>query len=820
LEKINFKKYSPVLFILFLFVFGCNYVTYKTITKEQVEGGDDLEPNYDVTLDRNFQDFVTYMYMGNRSEEFGTFFNKLYSSLVDFDDAMTDYRTSTITAYNRKLDSLNITPLASATAKGKFDSVITRCSKIIQYHKSTRFLDDAVLLIGKSYYYMGEYLQAERKFNEFLSKLTKSDLYDEAILYLGMTKLKLGKSQEAETILLNLFKYTNNSEIKSDITQDLALLSLSRNDYKGAIENFEKSMEFTKDKEKKAEKQYILAKIYSQYKPEEAYIEYRKSFALTSDFDLLFYSKLNEAKSLNVIGKNKEAFEILDRLSGKYRDYPDFKQLVELEIANTTYYEKKYSEAKKKYYNIILEYPGSKSAADAYYYLANYSEYIKNDYLFAYVNYKKVTETSTSSDYSTLSSKRTVALDKYFSFLAIIRDTAKITYPDNEPEFIKYKKLWGKEKGVEGKDKENPKGNESNPPNPKGGGCKSFGYIDSLDNTDTTKLITDTSTIKQNVISDTTGLNKVIDTTKIKNVIDTIGMKNLVDTTNNKVEIKKLSPEDSLLLAIHIEDSVKAVKKLLKIDAYFQISELFLYEFNRADSAIYYLNLIVVDSTSSEKSAKALYTIATIYKNQGNDSLANDIYRKTILKYPETLFANESRKILGLQVIEIVVDSVELLYKSAEKNVLSNNYESALIDLTKILNNYPNSRDSIYAKTLYSIGWIYEYSYKNKDSSLTYYKKLKTDFPTSKYALSVNPKIDFYTSYDNRDTTKKAVDTTGVLFDSLNPLDSTKIKQEKNKEGEYKEKPDKNKEKLPEKNKNEKKGGEVPNMNKPPEKKK
>ncbi|MCX6164772.1 MAG: hypothetical protein NTU73_07945, partial [Ignavibacteriae bacterium] len=547
---------------------------------EQLEGADDPEPNYDITLNPDYQDFVTYMYMGNRSEMFGTFFNKFYQALVDYDEALTDYRASTITAYNRRLDSLNITPPISSVAKEKLTKVLERCSKIIQYNKSTRFLDDAVLLIGKSYFYMGEYLQAERKFSEFLSKLTKSDLYDEAILYLGKTKLKLGKNADAEVILSNLLKSTNDNEIKSEIYQDLAGLSISKNDYQGAIDFFVKSIELTKDKEKKAEKQYILAKVYSLFKPAEAFTEYRKSYDLTSDFDLLFYSRLNEAKSLNVIGKTNEAFEILDRLNGKYRDYPDLKQLVELEIANTYYFQKKYNEAKTKYFDVIIEYPGTKACADAYYHLAYYAENVKNNYLYAYVNFKKVSETNSASDFSGVSAKRTIVLDKYFSLLAVVKDTTKIVYPDNETDFIKYKEKRDKEKGIEEKNIEN-KGNENNPPiGPKGGGYGVNKYLDSLVNLDL-RISTDTNIVLEKEIKDTS---------EIKTPGDTIQKK-------TEVEVKKLSPEDSLLLAIHVEDSIKSVKALTKIDAYFQIAELFLYDLNRVDSALYYLNLIISDSS-------------------------------------------------------------------------------------------------------------------------------------------------------------------------------------------------------------------------------
>jgi tetratricopeptide (TPR) repeat protein len=697
------------------------------------------------------------MYLGNRAEEFGTFFNKFYQALVDYDEALTDYRASTITAYNRRLDSLNITPPISSTAKEKLDKVLARCSKIIQYNKSTRFLDDAVLLIGKSYFFMGEYLQAERKFSEFLSKLTKSNLYDEAILYLGKTKIKLGKNTDAEVILSNLFKTTLDNEIKSEITQDLAVLSISKNDYKGAIDNFVKSIEFTKDKEKKAEKQYILAKVYSQFKPEDAYLEYRKSYDLTSDFDLMFYSKLNEAKSFNEIGKTNDAFEILDRLNGKYRDYPELKQLVELEIANTYYYQKKYHEARTKYFDVIIEYAGTKSSADAYYHLAYYAENVKNNYLNAYINYKKVTETNSASDYSGISTKRTNVLDKYFSLRAVINDTTKITFPDNEPDFIIYKEKKEKEKGIDKKDIEY-KGNEIPPEGPKGGG---YGYYINLDTLFDVEgnILVDSNKILKKEIKDTSEINISGDTL----------------TKKTEIEVKKLSPEDSLLLAIHVEDSIKAEKDLIKIDAYFQIAELFLYDLNREDSALYYLNLIIADSLHPERTAKALYSVATIYKNRNEESKSIEIYQRIILQYPGTIFANESRKILGIQMLDILVDSAEVLYKSAEKKIVKNEYGSALLDLQKILLNYP--ADSFYVKSLYSVGWIYEYVYMNKDSSLAYYNRLKKDFPNSQYTLSVNPKLEFYYSYDNKDTTKMSLDSTGILPDSSGVIiDSLNVK--------------------------------------------
>ena len=140
--------------------------------------------------------------MGNRNENFSTYFNKYFKSLEDFNSALDEYKTLLIANYNRRLDSIYSLPVLSTYIKDTLNGVIAKCSKIIQYNKSSRFLDASVLLIGKSYYYLQNYFEAERKFNEFLAKLKMSKLTDEALLYLGKTKLRL-KSEDDALLILN-----------------------------------------------------------------------------------------------------------------------------------------------------------------------------------------------------------------------------------------------------------------------------------------------------------------------------------------------------------------------------------------------------------------------------------------------------------------------------------------------------------------------------------------------------------------------------------------------------------------------------------------
>src|SRR4030065_1163703 len=50
-----------------------------------------------------------------------------------------------------------------------YTEAIKKASKVLEFHPKSKWVDDALLLIGKAYYYQGEYLKAERKFRELIA---------------------------------------------------------------------------------------------------------------------------------------------------------------------------------------------------------------------------------------------------------------------------------------------------------------------------------------------------------------------------------------------------------------------------------------------------------------------------------------------------------------------------------------------------------------------------------------------------------------------------------------------------------------------------
>src|SRR4030095_16311936 len=197
-KKLKFSNFSFLIFVFFLILLqSCSSFLYKTYDAEANKNVDDPEPNYDITLDQNFQNFTTYMFIGNRIENFGTYFNTYFNAKENFDNAYDDYVTRVLSVYSERLDSILAKPSLSQESSDKFNTAIEKASKVIQYHKSSEFMDKSVLLVGKAYFYLGDYLKAERKFSEFISKLKSSTLIDEAQLYLAKTQLRLDNEKPA-----------------------------------------------------------------------------------------------------------------------------------------------------------------------------------------------------------------------------------------------------------------------------------------------------------------------------------------------------------------------------------------------------------------------------------------------------------------------------------------------------------------------------------------------------------------------------------------------------------------------------------------------
>ncbi len=785
-QQLRFLKYLIVSVTALLTGYllpGCSFLTYSTVDRPNVPDSlqKDVEPDFNKSLDFDFQDFTSYLFMGNRIENFSAYFNKFHIASEDFDLASEEYRTSFIATYNRRLDSLGVTPPITASVKEKLDKSIERASKIIQYHKNSKYIDDAVLIIGKAYYYQTDYINSERKFNEFLSRLSSSDLTDEALLFLGRTKVKLGKEEEGLDIFKALIKESQSKEIKSLAARELGILAYNGGNLKDAVEYFKDAIEYSVDNERKAENQFILARLSSAYKPETAAAEFRKVLDYSPDFDLTFFARLNYAKGL-IHNKNfTDAEDELTSMRKKYRDFKDFTPLIDLEIANNLYTHGDIKSAKQKYYEVIVQHANSPSASDAYYFLGLDLETREKDYLNALVNYKKATQENTLSEFYPESSKKAKTFEKYFSLQSEIKESKDFVIPETNPEVERYRAIYNEEKGIEQLEEQRNKDN-------RGLDNNNRGTEDGTQTGDGKGKPGGAMVLNPDILRDTTE-NPDGDPTK---GFDPTGGQNTEknqqfnpgNVSNEKSEeIKKegeinKQKEDSLNAIKQIQEEQDKTNKIY--DSYYELAELFMYDMNLPDSAEHYLKLLIDKYPDPTKKAKAMFMLGTFYKSGGKDELATETFADIIANFPSTVYARESNVILNRNSV-VQSDSSNQSEDLLTKALLALNNER-YPDAVNMLRQYSdlNPGDTLSAKAIYGIGWIYQNRLLNKDSALAYYNLLKMRFPESPYYANIAATLDYYASLE-----PKTSDSTGVsniATDSLS-ADGEELPKEEKTEG-------------------------------------
>jgi tetratricopeptide (TPR) repeat protein len=173
----------------------------------------------------------------------------------------------------------------------------------------------------------------------------------------------------------------------------------------------------------------------------------------------------------------------------------------------------------------------------------------------------------------------------------------------------------------------------------------------------------------------------------------------------------------------------------------FELAGLLYLEMARSDSALVYYSDVCSLTNDSSLAARSYFTMAEILTSR--DSLSkpatDSIYRKIIDIAPQSSYAQEARKTLGLPLLREEKDSAETLYWSAERLIDGGKPKEAIRQLRTLAVAYPKSPYS--PKALYTVGWLYENTLIVNDSAEIAYKELVDKFPGSTYAGTVKPKL-------------------------------------------------------------------------------
>lgn len=105
--------------------------------------------------------------------------------------AKKNYRFAEKTRLRSTTDAL------PSDAVTKYEIAIKKSSKVLSFYQESKYIDDALFLLGMCFYRTGEYAKAVRKFDELLEAFPKSDYVDEADYWRTLSIYELGDFDDA-----------------------------------------------------------------------------------------------------------------------------------------------------------------------------------------------------------------------------------------------------------------------------------------------------------------------------------------------------------------------------------------------------------------------------------------------------------------------------------------------------------------------------------------------------------------------------------------------------------------------------------------------
>ncbi len=132
------------------------------------------------------------------------YFNTFYNARKNFNEAEGERRDS---------ESRTGKPRVN---RSKYQLAIEKSSIVLEKHPDSKYYDDALYIIGVSYYWTQDYLKSQRKFRELLANFEESDFVIRSRLYLAKCKLALDERPEAITIFQNLLKTVKDDKIRAE----------------------------------------------------------------------------------------------------------------------------------------------------------------------------------------------------------------------------------------------------------------------------------------------------------------------------------------------------------------------------------------------------------------------------------------------------------------------------------------------------------------------------------------------------------------------------------------------------------------------------
>jgi len=237
-----------------------------------------------------------------------------------------------------------------------FERAIQKSADILRKHEDSKWVDDALFLIGRSYYYQQEFYSADQKFDELYLTTQDQDLQIKSILWKSRNYLEMGLNTEgiayiSEQLDSNLdnWKEPQKAELRTLLAEHYVALE----NWAASEEVLRESVPYLDSQSLKSRGYFLLGQVYEELEIyETAFGVYDRVKDHYSDYRLQYLAQRKKAELARQMGRNDVAADIFNEM---LRDDKNVEYLSELdfELARTEHQRGNFERAEMLYNRVL-----------------------------------------------------------------------------------------------------------------------------------------------------------------------------------------------------------------------------------------------------------------------------------------------------------------------------------------------------------------------------------------------------------------------------------------------------------------------------------
>lgn len=267
-------------------------------------------------------------FLGQQWENFSAYYNTFYNAKQSFEQAEQSIVEGG-EQINRSVYISVFPEPSQSVQRGPLQSAIEKSATLLREHPNSKYVEDALLLIGKSYYYQENFAGADQKFREVIS--LEGERADEARLWLARTLKATGVHEPAITLLEERLSTNDpNEDWFPRLRLMLGELYVSAGQWEQAAEALETGLEEVDEDRIGARGQFLLGQVYERTgNYERAAASYQEVLDYGPVYELAYAAQLNYVE---VVGLHLDPERGLAALSDMQRDDKNYDRRQELAL--------------------------------------------------------------------------------------------------------------------------------------------------------------------------------------------------------------------------------------------------------------------------------------------------------------------------------------------------------------------------------------------------------------------------------------------------------------------------------------------------------